>query len=1430
MGQPFTSPPRDLRSSSPSHRRGSDEQLPATTALPSQSTRLLLHSTSPLERSSDTLKRLRREALSSISSEADADADTDADPGNSSETEVSIGILGSSPSRKGKTNQAFSQSASGSGLAAGTDTAVFGRLQLADKMDRTSSPIADNRLTAIGSSSKTRDVNMNDGGVELVQSVTAVPPSLQKQIDVVDQANAKPLAVGDRWHIVSANWYRKWRREGKGKGKIEEVESTDGGCDGPGPIDSSDIADGADSLRMHITEHADYELLTNTAWEALASWYGFVGPTFARPVIAGMQASAERIELRPPRFTLVPVADRATVVSEQLNPTSIVISVSTTISAFKESVCQALNINGSPSTNLRLWRLPENSEIAATPLVALPPAKLKEAGVELVNEMLGATAGVLEDPTLEALQLDAPAISLAVEVRNVAGEWPSDAQSAVATTNGVKGFFAQNTEDHWSSVQGQSAEPILTSVIGSATGALASITGRMTRSQTAHERSGPERPRGLVGLQNLGNTCFMNSALQCMSNTLELQQYFVSGVYKQELNSDNPLGMGGALAEAFGSLLEKIWSPNTHGAIVPREFKYAVSRFAPQFAGYGQQDTQELLAFLLDGLHEDLNRILKKPYIEAPDWEGGGEKEMVEFARKQWEIYKARNDSVIVDLFQGQYRSTLVCPKCQKVSIKFDPFMYLTLPIPNRRMWTGDINYVPYDPSKRPVKVTLSVLQDASFMTVKAKLAELFATDAEKLVGAEVWHGNIHKWYHDWEHVTDIQRNDTAYFWELPTEFTYPQVKGQSLFSRTSTQNPEQYEKQAIPPAADAWAILPVFSQVQDSNDHRRGFRSSTLGVPFFVAIPADKTSDPEAINDIVSQHYVRFAEDPDALQKALVHNTAAQQHAPQAEGDDVGVQPLQISAQPPVADSVAEIRFSDDDAQEPQVTESALPQMEAAPTEPAEAIASTDAAQPMEAEIQQSTPPSFVLRFAARKMTVPLPHGVESWDDDSQALFDRTTHTDSDWPAVYTGGAVVCLWNPEAAEALLTKASNDVWGAYEEHVDDSVAQSKGKNGPKKKLHIEDCLDEFTKKEQLGSDDLWYCPQCKEFRQATKKFDLWKVPDILVVHLKRFSAGRYSRDKLDDLVDFPIQGLDLSHRVEGSKVVQRLEKLGYELPVSTSRAQTPEVEAEANDDAVAVDAPIYDLYAVDNHYGGLGGGHYTAYAKNHASGKWYYFDDSSVREVGPEDCKTSAAYLLFYRRRTARHIGGKTRQKVDGSLSSLPDKDAPGPSNSAPDPSQPPGGFPEADASEDPFEDGSNGWNSTMHHLQFGGQQWMTASRHSASRQLPDTSSAEDLQFDSKGWWPTTVSSSGEESSGHMSAFDSSEEGLYGLSPPSFSTDSRRASLSEMEHSNAAASSVNLWHSRIQHQHQIPYASTAELQSEMLGNWHGLGGAQGLEA
>ncbi|CAL0321066.1 unnamed protein product [Lupinus luteus] len=91
---------------------------------------------------------------------------------------------------------------------------------------------------------------------------------------------------------------------------------------------------------------------------------------------------------------------------------------------------------------------------------------------------------------------------------------------------------------------------------------------------------------GLAGLSNLGNTCFM----KCLVHTPPLVEYFLQD-YSEDINMDNPLGMHGELALAFGDLLRKLWSSG-QTAIPPRVFKGKLARFALQFSGYNQHDSQ----------------------------------------------------------------------------------------------------------------------------------------------------------------------------------------------------------------------------------------------------------------------------------------------------------------------------------------------------------------------------------------------------------------------------------------------------------------------------------------------------------------------------------------------------------------------------------------------------------------------------------------------------------------------------------------------------------------------------------------------------------------------------------------------------------------------------------------------------------------------
>uniref|UniRef100_A0A671K4W2 ubiquitinyl hydrolase 1 n=1 Tax=Sinocyclocheilus anshuiensis TaxID=1608454 RepID=A0A671K4W2_9TELE len=150
-------------------------------------------------------------------------------------------------------------------------------------------------------------------------------------------------------------------------------------------------------------------------------------------------------------------------------------------------------------------------------------------------------------------------------------------------------------------------------------------------------------------------------------------------------------------------------------------------------------------------------------------------------------------------------------------------------------------------------------------------------------------------------------------------------------------------------------------------------------------------------------------------------------------------------------------------------------------------------------------------------------------------------------------------------------------------------------NPRKKMLFI--CL--FTFESHMG-DDAWKCPHCKQMQQGMVKMSLWTLPDILILHLKRFRQVGKRRNKLSTLVRVPISGLDMTPHV-----VKRSQNTDF----------------------------LYDLYAVCNHHGGMHGGHYTAYCRNSVDGHWYSYDDSSVEIVPEEELCTRGAYILFYQRR-----------------------------------------------------------------------------------------------------------------------------------------------------------------------------------------------------
>jgi ubiquitin carboxyl-terminal hydrolase 4/11/15 len=545
--------------------------------------------------------------------------------------------------------------------------------------------------------------------------------------------------------------------------------------------------------------------------------------------------------------------------------------------------------------------------------------------------------------------------------------------------------------------------------------------------------------------------------------------YWLNDEYKAEINRDNPLGWKGRVAEEYGSLVQDIWS-GKYKTIVPSNFKRTIGEFAPQFAGYQQHDSSELLNFLMDGIHEDLNRVQEKPYTSVV--EGGDGRPDAEVAAEAWDTHRLRHDSIIVDKFQGLLKSKVDCPECDRISVTFDPFMNLSVPLPTAKEKSVTYHFVYAD--ERPITVySATANKTGSVLSLKSVIESQTGVPAQRLVIAEVWKSKIYKVYANDYMLADIREMDDVWVWEVPEMDEVPEQKERERdldYSFTQILNHKLVENPRWKPSSK-WTPQYLISY---------------YGIPVPIVVPA---------SGIMKAGDIR----------RKIHEAMT----PYVVGDD-------------------------------------------------------------------PTPYSIcILKQHSSTMKNELPE-----DDDEDVNISRASFG--------------LEWNEESSYDA-SRADNVV-------IDESARASDGAAVRKSdSIQLEDCIAAYTEEETLSEENAWYCSSCREHRCANKKFDIWSLPEVLIIHLKRFEYTRMYRDRINTLVEFPIEGLDLSQWV-----------------ISDS--------GESN---------VYDLYGVSNHFGGLGGGHYTAYIKSIEDGEWYEMDDSSVRRTSAANSITSAAYVLFYQRRSS---------------------------------------------------------------------------------------------------------------------------------------------------------------------------------------------------
>lgn len=365
-------------------------------------------------------------------------------------------------------------------------------------------------------------------------------------------------------------------------------------------------------------------------------------------------------------------------------------------------------------------------------------------------------------------------------------------------------------------------------------------SGPVTRGRAQKKKSW--RGDGAVGLQNLGNTCYMNSALQCVRSVEELTKYFLTDEYAEEINRDNVLGFNGKMANAYGNLLKDIYH-TSQSSVRPGGFKSTTGQCRPTFASWGQQDSQEFLGFLLDALQEDLNRVKKKPYIEKPDSTDemiGDQAAIANMAEQVWDITKRRDDSIVADLFTGLYKSTLKCPVCHKISITFDPFNNLTLPLPVENLWSRPVRFYPLNDA--PVDLEVDIPQHSSIDTMKHFVSERTGVPVDRLIGAEEFKSKFFKIYDESMDVSDeIQSNDNPTIHELecaPSNWPPRPAVTERRTRKVDSDGFESDEETVDDPRCDQMAVT-VFHRREAK--YGRSYKKDDSLPPHFIILTRDE-------------------------------------------------------------------------------------------------------------------------------------------------------------------------------------------------------------------------------------------------------------------------------------------------------------------------------------------------------------------------------------------------------------------------------------------------------------------------------------------------------------------------------------------------------------------------------------------------------------
>ena len=743
--------------------------------------------------------------------------------------------------------------------------------------------------------------------------------------------------------------------------------------------------------------------------------------------------------------------------------------------------------------------------------------------------------------------------------------------------------------------------------------------------------------RAICGLRNLGNTCYMNTAVQCLNSCWELTNFFLIKNFEHKINVDNPLGYKGILCKAYSNLIHHLWY-GVGNVYNPTNFFLIIGNINETFSGRNQQDAQEFLNFLIDGLHEDLNLVKDKPNIMEEKIKG--EKK----AKIEWLNFKRRNQSVLIKLFYGQFLSNISCPnhQCQCQSTKFEPFMSVSVPLTlQSKKIIIKCFFIFYYTDIKPILIELPLNNDCTVMALRNKISKILNIHPFSFIICKLNENNKLKYFINFSQQISIiskynnqSKNQEPYFlmqldpdiFNNPKNNSYKDLKefktkgfeklNKKIMDKASSLEPlfdnEYVENEKGAPSNENIPIsfyqqntdeestnskkeknIPKFGKVivenYGLNDnfllvplHLNWYNQENFKKPSFIYFPRilllKKDMTCKEIHKLVFKifnHAINLTLNKKVDFKDIFKDLKTDMENDYYKKNDNYYYQLRKNY-------LYRLRIVNINKKKINLKKSTnqnnndLNIKSSCIIKPCVICGETDCTNCLLPYTDFKLIDYINTYYPKNKMNKTV-DGTYYFLTENQRMM--INYTNKDFQLEMT-------WLENYKDILYDKINDYEKLNFQPTVKETISS----------IPLKKCFEYFMNWEKL--DNYTYkCELCKTEKTPFKKIQIYKFPYYLIIHLKRFIDYE---SKINTEVKFPLRGLNLNQYV--------IDK----------------------DDCIE---KIYDLRCIMYHTGDLAYGHYYAICYNTIHNKWFLYNDDRVTEIKESDISTKDAYVLFYRRR-----------------------------------------------------------------------------------------------------------------------------------------------------------------------------------------------------